>query len=75
MEQDVKTDWFVGKRFESYDMMVMIDDLKAHGHPMRVFNSQTVEECNKRCTKAKQPLEPIDKKLLGSLYTLWSWPA
>ena len=42
MEQDVKTDWFVGKRFESYDiLMVMIDDLKVHDHPLRVFNSQT----------------------------------
>jgi hypothetical protein len=58
-EQDVKTDpvdskeWFVGKRFESFDdMMEMVDDLKAHDHPLRVFNSQTVEECNKRRAKA-----------------------
>ena len=53
MEQDVKTDsgdtekCFVSKRFESYDdMMAVIDDLKAHNHPLRVFNSQTVQECN-----------------------------
>ena len=49
MEQDVKTagdqlggsnECFVGKRFECYEyMMVMIDDLKAHNHLLRVFNS------------------------------------
>ena len=65
MEQDVAADpgdskkCFVGKRFESYDdMMAMIDALKLHNHPLRVFNSQTVEECNKRSAKAKQSLEP-----------------
>ena len=68
MEQDVdlpeeSKKCFVGKRFECYDdMMAMIDGLKTKNHPLRVFNSQTVEECNKRRAKAKHPLEPIDKK-------------
>ena len=57
MEQDVAADPGDSKkckRFESYDdMMAMIDDLKAHNHPLRVFNSQTVEECNKRRAEAK----------------------
>ena len=80
MKQDVKTagdqlggsnECFVGKRFECYeDMMVMIDDLKAHNHPLRVFNSQTVEECNKRRAKAKQPLEPIDAKWRYTYYSV-----
>ena len=39
-----------------------------------------VEECNKRCAKAKQTLEPMDKNwqytyyVLCSLCTLWSRP-
>ena len=51
-------------------MMAMIDDLKAHNHPLRVFNSQTVEECNKRRAKAKQPFEPIDKKWRYTYYSV-----
>ena len=52
-----------GPRQKAYDdMMAMIDDLSAHNHPLHVFNSQTVEEYNKRRAKAKQPLEPIDNK-------------
>ena len=74
MEQDVAADPGDSKkckRFESYDdMMAMIDDLKAHNHPLRVFNSQTVEECNKRRAKAKQPLEPIDKKWRYTYYSV-----
>ena len=77
MEQDVAADpgdskkCYFGKRFESYDdMMTMINALKLHNHPLHVFNSQTVEECNKCCVKAKQPLEPINKKWRYTYYSV-----
>ena len=68
-EVDSSSSCHVGKRFSSYDeMMAFINGLKASNHPLRVFNSQSVEECNKRLAKAKQPLEPIDKKWRYTYY-------
>ena len=61
----------VGKKLNSFDeMMTMINQLKASNHPLRVFNSQTVEECNKRRAKAKQPLEPIYNKWRYTYYSV-----
>ena len=51
-------------------MMAVIDYLKAHNHPLCVFNSQTVQECNKHHAKAKQPLVPIDKKWWYTYYSV-----
>ena len=53
-------------------MMAMINALKLHilNHPLRVFDSQTVEECNKSRAKAKQPLESIDKKWRYTYYSV-----
>jgi len=41
---------------------MLLETLKAANHPMCVFNSQSVDDYNKRQLQAKQPLEPIDKK-------------
>ena len=76
MEQEVDNasadqELLVGKKFNSFDeVMAVIDRLKASNHPLRVFNSQTVDECNKRRAKCKQPLEPIDKKWRYTYYSV-----
>lgn len=75
MEQEVDSGFsaelLVGKKFNSCDeMMALLDRLKASNHPLRVFNSQTVDECNNRRAKSKQPLEPIDKKWRYTYYSV-----
>ena len=50
----------IGRKFNSFqEVQDLLSKLKAFNHPMRVFNSQSVEDYNRRA-KAKKPLEPID---------------
>ena len=44
-------------------MKSFLEELKSKfNHPLRVFNSQSVQEYNQRRLKARNPLDPIDKK-------------
>jgi len=62
-DEDIMVQLQVGKTFNSFDeVKALLDTLKATNHPMRVFNSQSVDDYNKRRLQAKEPLEPIDKK-------------
>lgn len=55
-----KSGLVVGMKFTSFDEVIkVLDDLKAAHHHLRVFNSQSVDEYNKRRAKAKTPLEPV----------------
>ncbi len=60
-----------GKKFESFDQVTqLLDQLKEANHPLRVYNSQSVDEYNKRREKAKSPLDPVDKKWQYTYYSL-----
>ena len=59
-ECDLNAELQIGRKFNSFDEVEeLLGKFKASGHPMRVFNSQSVEEYNRRRVKAKIPLEPI----------------
>lgn len=62
----------VGKQFKTFaEVKVLLEELKAKSnHPLRVFNSQSVEEYNTRRAKAKVPLDPVDKKWQYTYYSL-----
>jgi len=45
----------IGRKFDEVNML--LETLKAANHPIRVFNSQSVDDYNKRRLQAKQPLE------------------
>ena len=58
---DLMNDLQIGRKFNSFqEVQDLLSKLKAFNHPMRVFNSQSVEDYNNRRAKAKKPLEPID---------------
>ena len=60
---DLMNDLQIGRKFNSFqEVQDILSKLKAFNHPMRVFNSQSVEDYNNRLAKAKEPLEPIDGK-------------
>ena len=61
----------IGRKFNSFDEVVgLLDTLKSANHPVRVFNSQSVNEYNKRRAKAKIPLAPVDKKWKYTYYSV-----
>ena len=61
----------IGRKFNSFDeVKELMDKFKAAGHPMCVFNSQSVEEYNRRRVKAKVPLEPIDSQWQFAYYAI-----
>ena len=52
-ECDLTAELQIGRKFNSYDEVTeLLDKFKASGHPMHVFNSQSMEECNRRQVKA-----------------------
>jgi len=47
------------EKFNSFEeVQELLDKLKVCNYPMRVFNSQSINDYNKKCAKAKLPLEP-----------------
>jgi len=60
-----------GRKFHSFEeVKTLVDTLKAANHPMRVFNSQSIGDYNKRRLQAKEPLEPNDKKWQYAYYVI-----
>ena len=48
-ECDLTVELQIGRKFTSFDKVKeLLDKFKASGHPMRVFNSQSMEEYNRR---------------------------
>ena len=61
----------VGRKFNSFEEeQELLGKLRAYNHPMHVFNSQSVDNYNKRRAKARAPLEPIDSKWKFSYYLI-----
>ena len=52
----------VGRTFESFsELEVALGELRKDGcHPLRVFNSQTAIDYNKKRLSSKNPVEPMD---------------
>ena len=60
---ELMNDVQVGRKFNLFEeVQELLKKLRAYNHPMRVFNSQSVDDYNKRRAKARVPLEPIDSK-------------
>ena len=53
-----------GQEYNSFEeLKADIDDLKNVFHnPLRIFDSQTVQDVNRRCKKSNSLLGPIDEK-------------
>ena len=61
----------VGRKFNSFEeVQELLSKLKASNHPMRMFNSQSVDDYNKKHAKAKVPLDPIDTKWKFAYYVI-----
>ena len=68
---DLMNDLQIGRKFNSFqEVQDLLSKLKTFNHPMRVFNSQSVEDYNNRRAKAKKPLEPIDDKWKFAYYVI-----
>ena len=68
---DLMNDVQVGKKFNLFEeVQELLRKLRAYNHPMRVFNSQSVDDYNKRRAKARVPLEPIDSKWKFTYYVI-----
>ena len=67
---DLMNDVHIGRKFNLFqEVQDLLSKLKAFNHPMRMFNSQSIEDYN-RCAKAKEPLEPIDGKWKFAYYVI-----
>jgi len=65
-------DFKAGSKFSSFEelqtkLKVLTSD---YCYPIHVFNSQTVEDYNKKRLKAKTPIEPIDKRWKYTYYSV-----
>ena len=69
--EDLTAELQIGRKFNSFEEVKgLLDKLKASGHPMRVFNSQSVEDYNRKRVKAKVPLEPISSRWQFAYYAI-----
>jgi len=70
-DSDVMNDLQVGRKFNSFEeVQELLDKLKVCNHPMHVFNTQSIDDYNKKRAKAKTPLEPVDSKWKFTYYVL-----
>jgi len=60
----------VGRTFESFsELEVALGELRKNGcHPLRVFNSQTAIDYNKKRLSTKNPVEPVDTEKFRYTY-------
>ena len=65
---DIDKTWNIFSTFE--ELNAMVNQLKSNRHPIRVFNSQTVEDCNKKRLKATIPLKPVDEWWCYTYYSI-----
>jgi len=66
----------VGRKFNSFkEVQELLDKLKVCNHPMRVFRSQSVDDCNNKRVKAISPLEPVVEIHLLCTWVCPLWPA
>ena len=58
--EDLTAELQFGRKFNLFEEVKgLLDKLEASGHPIRVFNSQSIEDYNRKRVKAKVPLESI----------------
>ena len=57
----------VGRTFGSFfELEAALEELRKNGcHPLRVFNSQTAKDYNKKRLSTKNPVEPVDTEKNG----------